>query len=144
MVLNRKPPKNLPSTMYKFSIRQKTKRFWIVVSILIVGIIGVFSSTALATIQPGTDMNSITGKDIPGSSLPLIINNTATSAQNTWGRIIRITGSNTVNVPPHNGNSFFDLGIDDQGNFFINTPNDTKTAHSFMISPTGVVTINKR
>jgi hypothetical protein len=36
--------------MHKFSIRQKTKRFWIVVSILIVGIIGIFSSTVLATV----------------------------------------------------------------------------------------------
>ena len=37
--------------MHKFSIRQKTKRFWIVVSILIVGIIGIFSSTVLATVS---------------------------------------------------------------------------------------------
>jgi len=130
--------------MYKFSIRQKTKRFWIVVSILIVGIIGIFSSTALGTIVPGTDINYITGKDIVGSTLPLIVTNTATSSENTWGRVIRITGNNAAIVPPYNRNSFFDLGVDDEGNFFINTPNDTKTAHSLMISPTGVVTINKR
>jgi hypothetical protein len=131
--------------MHKFSIRQKTKRFWIVVSILIVGIIGIFSSTALATIQqPSNDMTLITGKDIVSQSLPLTVTNTATSSENTWGRVIRITGNNAAILPPYTTrNSFFDIGVDDQGNFFINSQADTKTSHSLMISPDGVVTINR-
>jgi hypothetical protein len=128
--------------MPKFSIRQKTKRFWIVVSILIVGIIGIFSSTVLAQ-QSTTDTNLISGKDVVGVSLPLIVTNTATSSEDTWGRVIRVTGDNAAIVPPYNIKSFFDIGVDDQGNFFINSPVDTKTSHSLMISPDGVVTINR-
>jgi hypothetical protein len=129
--------------MHKFSIKQKTKRFWIVAS-LIVGIIGIFSSTAIATInQISPDYTIITGKDITGVTHPLIVRNTATSSENTVGRVIRITGDNAAIVPPYNIHSFFDLGVDDQGNFFINSPVDTKTSHSLMISPDGVVTINR-
>jgi hypothetical protein len=129
--------------MHKFLTRQKTKRFWVVMSILIVGIIGIFSSTALATINEGTDTNSISGKDIANVSFPLMVNNTATSSEDTWGRVIRVTGNNAPIVPPYNIRSFFDIGVDDQGNFFINSPVDTKTSHSLMISPDGVVTINR-
>jgi len=128
--------------MHKFSIRQKTKRFWIVVSILIVGIIGIFSSTALATIQEvGTDQTFISGKDIVNQSLPLRVTNTAGSSENTWGRVIRITGNNAAIVYPSNRTSFFDIGVDNEGNFFINSPADTKTSHSLTISPSGVVKI---
>jgi hypothetical protein len=131
--------------MHKFSIRQTTKRFWIVVSILIVGILGIFFSTVPATVQAynayNTDMTYITGKDIVGASLPLAVTNTATSSENTWGRVIRVTGNNAAIVPPYNINSFFDIGVDDAGNFFINSPTDTKTSHSLMISPDGHVTL---
>jgi hypothetical protein len=142
MILNRKPPKKF--IMHKFSISQKTKRFWIVVSMLIVGIIGIFSSTALATIQEvNTNATRISGKDIVLQSLPLTVTNTATSSEDTWGRVIRVTGNNAAIVPPFNIESFFDIGVDDEGNFFINSPVDTKTSHSLMISPDGVVTINR-
>ncbi len=130
--------------MHKFSIRQKTKRFWIVVSMLIIGIIGIFSSTALATIQEvGSDQTYITGKDIVNKSLPLRVTNTAKSSEDTWGRVIRVTGNNAALGPPDNRPSFFDIGVDNQGNFFINSPVDTKTSHSLVISPNGVVTINR-
>jgi hypothetical protein len=133
--------------MHKFSIRQKTKRFWIVASILIVGIIGIigiFSSTALATIyQPTPDSTYITGKDIGNASFPLIVTNNAGVIENSWGRVLRVTGNNAPIIQPYNVHSFFDLGVDDQGNFFINSPADTtKTSHALTISPTGVVTIN--
>jgi hypothetical protein len=130
--------------MHKFSIRQKTKRFWVVVSILIVGIIGIFSSTALATLpQPAPDTTYITGKDIGSVSFPLIVTNAAGSLPNSWGRVIRVTGNNAPIIQPYNIHSFFDIGVDDQGNFFINSPADTtKTSHALTISPTGVVTIN--
>jgi hypothetical protein len=131
--------------MHKFSVTQKTKRFWIVVSILIAGILGIFLSTAPTPVQAYTTYNSnmtdITGKDIVGASLPLAVTNNATSSENTWGRVIRVTGKNAAIVPPHNINSFFDIGVDDAGNFFINSPTDTKTSHSLMISPTGHVTL---
>ena len=130
--------------MPKFSIKQQTKRFWIVVSILIVGIVGIFSSTALATVQEvNNDMTFIRGKDIVNGNFPLVVINTATSSENTWGRVIRVTGDNAPIIPFYNIKSFFDIGIDDQGNFFINSPVDTKTSHSLMISPDGVVTINR-
>ena len=130
--------------MHKFSIRQKTKRFWVVASILIVGIIGIFSSTALATLpQPAPDTTYITGKDIGSVSFPLIVTNAAGSLPNSWGRVIRVTGNNAPIIQPYNIPSFFDIGVDDQGNFFINSPADTtKTSHALTISPTGVVTIN--
>ena len=131
--------------MHKFSIRQKTKRFWIIASILIVGMIGIFSSTALATIyQPTPDTTYITGKDIGNVSFPLIVTNNAGVIENSFGRVLRVTGTNAPLVQPYNIPSFFDLGVDDQGNFFINSPADrTKTSHSLMISPDGVVTINR-
>jgi hypothetical protein len=131
--------------MHKFSIKQKTKRFWIVASILIVGIIGIFSSKALATVNEiNPDYTIITGKDIGNVSYPLIVRNTARSSENTWGRVIRVTGDNAAIVQPYNIPSFFDMGVDDQGNFFINSPADrTKTSHSLMITPDGVVKINR-
>jgi hypothetical protein len=130
--------------MRKFSIGQKAKRFWIVVSLLIVGIIGIFFSTGPAPVQAYSaynDMTSISGKDIVGATLPLAVTNNATSSEDTWGRVIRVTGKNAAIVPPYNINSFFDIGIDDQGNFFINSPTDTKTSHSLTISPSGHVTV---
>jgi hypothetical protein len=142
MILNRKPPKKF--IMHKFLISRKTKRFWIVVSILIVGIMGIFSSAALARVQEfGNHTTYITGRDIVDGDYPLVVVNTATSSENTWGRVIRVTGNNAVIVPPYNINSYFDIGVDDQGNFFINSPVDTKTSHSLMISRDGVVTINR-
>jgi hypothetical protein len=129
--------------MPKFSITQTTKRFWIVVSILIVGILGIFFSTAPTPVQAysatNTNMTYIDGKDIVGASLPLAVTNYATSSEDTWGRVIRVTGKNAASVPPYNINSFFDIGIDDDGNFFINSPTDTKTSHSLTISPDGHV-----
>ena len=140
MILNRKIFKKI--IMHKFSIRQKTKRFWIVVSLLVVGIIGILFTTGIAPVQAYyNDMTYISGKDIPGSSLPLAVTNLATSSENTWGRVIRVTGHNAAIVPPYNINSFFDIGIDDAGNLFINSPTDTKTSHSLMISPSGHVTL---
>jgi len=130
--------------MYKFSVKQKTKRFWIVACLLVVGIIGIFSSTALAKVQELNDgSTSITGKDIVSVSIPLYVTNTATASENTWGRVVRITGNNAAIVSPYNRPSFFDIGVDNQGNFFINSPSDTKTTHSLMISPNGKVTIRQ-
>ena len=127
------------------SVNRITKRFWIVVSILIIGILGIFFSTTATPVQAysayNTNMTYITGKDIVGASLPLAVTNNATSSENTWGRVIRVTGKNAAIVPPSNINSFFDIGVDDAGNFFINSPTDTKTSHSLMISPTGHVTL---
>lgn len=142
MVSNIKTSKKF--IMHKFLVRQKTKRFWIVVSILIVGIIGIFSSTALATVsQPTADTTYITGKDIVNGSLPLIVTNAAGPLPNSWGRVVRVTGNNAPIIPPYNLPSFFDIGVDDQGNFFINSPaNKTKTSHALTISPTGIVTIH--
>jgi hypothetical protein len=118
-------------------IKQTTKRFWIVISILMIGIMGIFPSSALAVVNdPPNGSTSITGKDLVGGGFPLTVSNTATSSENTWGRVIRITGKNP------DTNSYFDLGIDDKGNFFINSPIDTKTSHSLLISPKGIVTVN--
>ncbi len=104
------------------------------------GIIGIFSSTVIA--QPfTTDTTIISGKDVGYTSFPLIVTNTQPPSNNTWGRVIRVTGTNAPIVQPYNINSFFDIGVDDAGNFFINSPTDTKTSHSLVISRTGHVTI---
>ncbi|MBD2501258.1 hypothetical protein [Anabaena azotica] len=131
--------------MNKFLAKQTTKLIGIVLALLTIVSVGIFCPSALATINT-TNPNStiVTGKDIVGSTQPLIVSGTATSQENTWGRLIRITGANSRNVAPFNGPSFFDIGIDDEGNFFINAPVDTKTSHSLIISPDGFVTIPRK
>lgn len=79
----------------------------------------------------GTNSTSITGQDIVGDALPLVISGLATT-QPTWGRILRLAS-------PAAG--FFDFGIDTSGNFFINSTTSTETVHVLTISPSGQVTI---
>ncbi|MCC5660890.1 hypothetical protein LC608_28745 [Nostoc sp. XA010] len=104
----------------------------ITATVLLIIAVTFFAPRAFALIQQ-TGPNSVTiqGKDIVGSTLPLIVEQKAQFPENTWGRVIRLVDSK---------GQFFDLGIDEQGNFFINTPKDTKTSHSLTISPSGLVT----
>lgn len=112
----------------------------ITTTIVLILAVTFFATRAFAVIvQTNPNSTIIQGKDIVGSSLPLIVEQKAQfSTENTWGRVIRLVGSTGPQAP------FFDLGIDEQGNFFINTPQDTKTSHSLTISPSGVVTIPRR
>ncbi|WP_169154281.1 hypothetical protein [Brasilonema bromeliae] len=105
----------------------------ILATIALIIAVTFFAPPAFASINSSNpDSTVITGKDdIVNASLPLFIYQTAKSSDNTWGRVVRLSGF---------GN-FFDIGIDEQGNFFINSPEDTKTSHALKISPTGVVTI---
>jgi hypothetical protein len=64
--------------------------------------------------------------------MPMTLTGSKPSTGQTWGRLLRLTGMN---------GTFFDLGIDASGNFFINTPSSTATSHALTISPSGVVTI---
>ncbi|MDJ0735284.1 MAG: hypothetical protein QNJ47_14715 [Nostocaceae cyanobacterium] len=97
------------------------------------------ASPALTEVIEQTNMTIINGKDVVGDTLPLIVNGSTTpeefQASTTWGRVIRIR---------QNGNSdFFDLGIDKDGNFFINTPSSNATNHALTIARDGTVTIPK-
>jgi len=38
-------------------------------------------------------------------------------------------------------NNFFDIGIDQNGNLFLNGPSSTATNHILSVSPTGAITI---
>ena len=77
----------------------------------------------------------VTGKDIVGSTLPntIISENTAEefSSGKTWGRLLRL----------RRGGDFFDIGIDKDGNLFINTKQDSATKHVLTITPSGDVRI---
>ena len=74
----------------------------------------------------------IQGQDNPGTSLPLQVIQSATSA-GAWGRVLRLQGAGSGH--------FFDFGIDTNGNLFLNGPGSTQTKHLLMISPTGVITV---
>lgn len=83
---------------------------------------------------PASAMETFVGKDLVGRELPMVIKGETTPEEfqsgATWGRILRLQSPS----------GFYDLGIDEQGNFFINTPSDSKDSHAFMISQAGVVT----
>jgi hypothetical protein len=79
-----------------------------------------------------SNMVQINGQDVVGGALPLIVQGVAVNDGDTWGRLIRLASPS---------GAFFDIGIDQNGNLFFNTPNSTQTAHALTISPTGVVTI---
>jgi hypothetical protein len=75
---------------------------------------------------------AVTGQDVVNAAFPMQIIGQQPSSGQTWGRLLRLTGMN---------GTFFDFGIDANGNLFINTPSSTATSHALTISPTGVVTI---
>jgi hypothetical protein len=79
----------------------------------------------------------VTGKDIVGSAMPATITseNTAEefSSGKTWGRLLRLRRDGNQN--------FFDIGIDKDGNLFINTKQDSATKHVLTITPSGDVRI---
>ena len=86
-----------------------------------------------------TEEVSITGRDVVGGSLP-VRGQGKTTAQafdngTTWGRILRLEDLGT-------SNAFYDIGIDKQGNLFINTRVSTQTDHVLTISPSGEITLN--
>jgi hypothetical protein len=75
----------------------------------------------------------VVGKDVAGGSLPVIVQGSAVgSGQQTWYRLVRLIGV---------GNQFFDIGIDQGGNLFLNGPNSTATNHILTISQSGTITI---
>lgn len=111
-------------------LRRIIKRILATIALIIA--VTFFAPPAFASVNSSNpDSTVITGKDIVDASLPLIVEQTAKSPENTFGRLVRLSGTG----------GFFDIGIDEQGNFFINTPEDTKTSHALTISSKGVVTI---
>jgi len=83
----------------------------------------------------GNNQAIVIGQDIVGGALPLQIRGQAVgSGQQTWGRLIRLVG---IGGP----NNFFDIGIDQNGNLFLNGPSSTATNHILSVSPTGAITI---
>jgi hypothetical protein len=106
--------------MHKFSIRQKTKRFWIVVSILIVGIIGIFSSTVLATVgmsPVASNLNNFTLNSTAGT-LVGFWNFKVSSANTTYQIKIEFDNTNKLTgryVIPSNNDSLFKFDVYDSG-----------------------------
>lgn len=89
---------------------------------------------ASSALSLATNAAVIKGQDVVGSAMPLVIQGLPVgTGQQTWGRLLRLVGP---------GNQFFDLGIDSNGNLFLNGPGSTATNHLLTISTTGVITIS--
>lgn len=80
----------------------------------------------------------VVGKDIVGVELPMFITSENTSEEfsngRTWGRLLRLRRGS-------NNQMFFDIGLDEAGNLYINTKNNSASTHVLTISPAGHVTI---
>lgn len=103
------------------------------------------ANTISGTLQPVQDQSNnasalsiasnavlISGQDVVGGALPLVVQGAAVTQGDSWGRLIRLASPT---------GAFFDIGIDQNGNLFFNTSSSTQTSHALTISPTGVVTI---
>jgi hypothetical protein len=108
--------------MYKFSIRQKTKRFWIVVlSILIAGIIGIFPSTVLATVgmsPVASNLNNFTPLNSTAGTLVGFWNYKVSAANTTYQIKIEFDNTNKLTgryVVPSNNDSLFKFDVYDSG-----------------------------
>ncbi|NES18169.1 MAG: hypothetical protein F6K41_04385 [Symploca sp. SIO3E6] len=112
------------------------KRF---VSLLLSVFTAILFVAAPALADSG-DALRVIGKDTVNASLPLRVIGSTTPEEfkdgTTWGRIIRLGQNDPGNTV------FFDLGIDENGTFFINTPQDTETSHSFTITKDGEVSFS--
>lgn len=97
----------------------------------------VMVSPAFANTTESENQFFVTGKDIVGGSLPLRVQSLTTPQEfdegSTWGRVVRLEQKTNL--------TFFDLGIDEDGNFFINTPQSSASSHALTIAPDGTVTI---
>jgi len=106
--------------MHKFSIRQKTKRLWIVVAILIAGIIGIFPSTVLATVGMSpvdSNLNNFTLNSTAGT-LVGFWNFKVSSANSTYQIKIEFDNTNKLTgryVIPSNNDSLFKFDVYDSG-----------------------------
>jgi|GEM_PF-2495244 hypothetical protein len=106
--------------MHKFSIRQKTKRLWIVVAILIAGIIGIFPSTVLATVGMSpvdSNLNNFTLNSTAGT-LVGFWNFKVSSANTTYQIKIEFDNTNKLTgryVIPSNNDSLFKFDVYDSG-----------------------------
>ena len=106
--------------MHKFSSRQKTKRLWIVVSILIAGIIGIFPSTVLATVgmsPVASNLNNFTLNSTAGT-LVGFWNYKVSSANTTYQIKIEFDNTNNLTgryVIPSNNDSLFKFDVYDSG-----------------------------
>jgi hypothetical protein len=92
------------------------------------------NNTALALAAQAV---SISGQDVPDQALPLLVFGTpAGNGPNPgWGRVVRISTNAAANAGWDN---FFDFGIDDSGNFFINGPGSGQSAHVLAIAKGGI------
>ena len=106
--------------MHKFSSRQKTKRLWIVVAILIAGIIGIFPSTVLATVgmsPVASNLNNFTLNSTAGT-LVGFWNYKVSSANTTYQIKIEFDNTNNLTgryVIPSNNDSLFKFDVYDSG-----------------------------
>jgi hypothetical protein len=106
--------------MHKFSIRKKTKRLWIVVSILIAGLIGIFPSTVLATVgmsPVASNLNNVTLNSTAGT-LVGFWNYKVSSAISTYQIKIELDNTNNLTgryVIPSNNDSLLKFDVYDSG-----------------------------
>ena len=91
-------------------------------------------SGGTSSLSLGATSALVRGMDIVDGSMPMkIIGQAVGSNQQSWGRLLRLQGTTA--------SQFFDIGIDTNGNLFLNGPNSTATTHLLTISPSGVITI---
>jgi hypothetical protein len=84
----------------------------------------------------GSQSVGITGADVVGGPMPLVLTGNTTAAQyqggTTWGRLIRLQDHGT-------SGRFFDIGIDQNGNLFVNSGSSTETKHILTLTPDGAL-----
>ena len=92
---------------------------------------GKGNNTALALANKGIEVR---GQDVPKLPLPLVVFGTpaGSGSKPGWGRVVRISTAGAGFDP------FFDFGIDDSGNFFINGPGSSPSAHVLAIAKGGI------
>jgi hypothetical protein len=87
--------------------------------------------------QTITDL-TVNGKDIVNGEFFFIVDSQNTDPEfangTTWGRVMRLQRGNVPGL-------FFDIGLDRQGNLYINTNSNNVSTHVLSISSTGNVTI---
>jgi hypothetical protein len=95
------------------------------------------NNTALALADKAV---GVTGQDVPGQPLPLVVFGTPAGSGSPsnpgWGRVVRIS-TNPIGTGA-GWDNFFDFGIDGSGNFFINSPGSSSSAHVLAIAKGGI------
>jgi hypothetical protein len=86
-----------------------------------------------------SEMVQVLGQDVVGDSMPLWVQGSTSlgsyQAGTTWGRLIRVVDVGT-------SGAFYDIGIDQWGNLFINSPRSSESQHVLTLSTDGTLRVN--